>query len=43
MLRLFHDGGDGVAVALDAGEEGLGGAELQEHVEADGDVLLSPF
>jgi hypothetical protein len=36
---LFHHTRNGTASTFEVGEEGLGGAESQEHVKTDGDVI----
>ena len=39
MGLLFHHTRNGTASTFEVGEEGLGGAESQEHVKTDGDVI----
>ena len=40
MSLLRYDAGDGVAVALHVRQEGFGGAEVEVHVQADGEVVV---
>ena len=40
LLFLRYDAGDGVAVAFYVRQEGFGGAEVEVHVQADGEVVV---